>query len=95
MDDKQAIEAAKSAIADLFGGEGATQISFEEIEFDEADRQWRVAIDFYRPRTNLEAHLFGNNAAALAPRFRRDRRVVTIADADGRVLSVKEPLGYG
>lgn len=90
MDQKQAIEAAKASILELFMSEGAADPALEEIEFDPHRNAWLVTISYFRPRSPLEASLFDTQHL---PKYRRSERVVAIDDANGRVLSVKVPAG--
>ncbi len=91
MDMRQASEAAKRQVSELFSSEGAENIGLEEIEYDESKAHWRVTVGFSRPWDRLNE----NPLAAMveAARFQRRRvremKVVTLNDSDGRLLSVK------
>jgi hypothetical protein len=80
MDVKQAVELAKTHVADLFAKEGVRNLGLEEAEYDDGSSQWKITVGFSRPWDEP-------NAFVLAP-LRRTYKVVTI-DAEGKVLSVK------
>jgi hypothetical protein len=84
MDVKQAVQIAKTYVADLFAEENIQQLRLEEVEFDEAGAVWRVTIGFSRPwsRTGLLASELLNPPRAY--------KVVQMRDEDGQVISVKD-----
>jgi hypothetical protein len=92
MDIKQAAAIAKSQINELFSNEGAENIGLEEIDFDEEKSVWRVTVGFSRPWDRLNENPL---VSAVADAYRlqrkrvRDMKVVTLTDADGTVVSVK------
>jgi hypothetical protein len=82
MDVKQAVDLAKTHVADLFAKEGLLNLGLEEVEYDDARDLWRITVGFSRSwdRTGPAASLF--------PPATRTYKVVTIDDA-GKVISVK------
>ncbi len=87
MQVKEAVSLAKQYITDVFAEEMIDGLGLEEVEFDDKAHLWSVTISFSRPWDEA-AGPFGARLGALAPR-RRDYKVVRIADADKRVVSVK------
>ena len=87
MDVKIAVALAKSEIDTLFNTEGIKNVGLEEVVYDEDQGVWRVTIGFSRPWDEPRGAL-----AALAAQnayWRRAFKVVTISDAQGKVLSIK------
>lgn len=92
MDVKAAVDLAKKHIADLFGQEGAANIGLEEVEYDEAQGQWRITVGFTRiwDRGGILAQFADARAVG------RTYKIVTL-DNEGKPLSVKnrEPADAG
>lgn len=86
MDVKEAVQAAKGYVADVFAQEQVADLGPEEVEFDEARGAWLVTLGLSRPWDQAQSPL-----ARLAgdPALRRSCKVVTIAHQSGKVLSVK------
>jgi len=82
MDVKQAVDLAKTHVADLFAKEGLVNLGLEEVEYVDARDLWRITVGFSRAWDQP-----GSVASLLAP-ARRTYKVVTI-DNEGKVLSVK------
>ena len=85
MDVKEATRRAKTYVADLFADEKVFNIGLEEVEFDENQHTWSVTIGFSR-RWDRKSSL----TAALGESPARTYKIVHIADADGRVLSLMD-----
>ena len=84
MDVKEAARVAKQHIAELFKEEGAKNIGLEEVEFDPTGI-WKVTVGFSRPWNGQSESPF-----AFPPTTRaREMKVVTLDDADGSILSVR------
>ena len=87
MDVKGAVTRAKEYVADIFQGEGLSNLGLEEIEFNEARHLWEVTVGFSRPwdRSGIQAALgvFGDQNT------KRFYKVVRIDDATGSVIAVK------
>ena len=49
MDVKDAVNAAKTYVAQLFADEGLSNLGLEEVEFDDGSGAWRVTVGFSRP----------------------------------------------
>lgn len=88
MNLKEAVVAAKSAIIDLFGDEGISEVGLEEVVYDEQSATWRVTIGFRRPWTKTD----DGPLSGLTSAFRQTRwyKVVTLAAADGSFLGVTD-----
>ena len=87
MDVKEAVRTAKSYIADLFEGEEVADVGLEEVKFDEHQGSWVVTVGFSRPWDTSRNSVV---AALSAERPSRSYKVIHIADADGRVLSLSD-----
>ena len=85
MDVKEAVQAAKEHVAEIFVDESVANIGLEEVEFDELNKVWAITIGFSRPWDHP-----GGVFRALdgAPRPRAFK-TVRIDDESGRVRSVK------
>ena len=76
MDVKEAVKRAKAFISDLFADEDIRDLGLEEVEYDEASREWRVTIGFTRPWDRVE----NPRLAAMRPRsMDREFKVVIIS----------------
>ena len=85
MDVKEASGKAKEYVADLFDGEGISNVGLEEIEFDELSSHWKITIGFSRPwdtKNVLTAELSER-------RLERSYKIVRIDD-HGHVKSVTD-----
>ncbi len=83
MDVKDAVNAAKQHIRDLFGEEHITNLGLEEVEFRERGNEWLITIGFTRPWDNLTSI---SSVLSLPP---RTYKVVRISDRTGNILSVR------
>lgn len=86
MDVKEAVSVAKQYVHDLFGEEKIVNLGLEEVIFDEKAKSWLITVGFSRPWDAPST--FGGILPQGDPK--RSYKVVKIADADQRVLSVKE-----
>lgn len=82
MDVKEAVQAAKKHVLDLFVDEGITDVGLEEVD-EEQGGCWRITIGFSRPWDR-------NVGSVLAGKTSRSYKVVRVSDADGRILSVTD-----
>lgn len=91
MDVKDAARIAKQYIGDLFEPEGARNIGLEEIEYEGSSQTWYVTIGLSRPWDREEFPSIASITEMMGtPRkLRRDMKVVSIDDASGNVISVK------
>jgi hypothetical protein len=87
MQVKEAISLAKQYVLDVFTDEKIDNVGLEEVEFDGKLGIWSITIGFSRPWEEASG-TFGARLAGFVPR-RRDYKVVRIADADRRMISVK------
>ncbi|MBV9863488.1 MAG: hypothetical protein JO267_15225 [Alphaproteobacteria bacterium] len=87
MQVKEAVEAAKAYVLDLFNAEGITNLGLEEVEYDESAGEWCVTLGFSRPwdsRANALAAVVGQQ---LNPS--RSYKVVRISDRTKEIRSVR------
>ena len=82
MDVRQAVDLAKTHVAELFAKEGLINLGLEEVEYVDARDVWRITVGFSRAWDQQ-----GSVASLLAP-ARRTYKAVTI-DNEGKVISVK------
>ena len=87
MDVKDAVNSAKTYVAELFANEGLSNLGLEEVEFDDSSGIWRVTVGFSRPWDRVAVHAI--TAMAQGTSVPRSYKVVRIDDATGRVVSVK------
>jgi hypothetical protein len=87
MDVREAVQAAKTYVAELFADEGLSNLGLEEVEFDDTTGVWRVTVGFSRPWDRLPTSIaaMAQGGASLP----RSYKIVRIDDATGRVVSVK------
>ena len=82
MDVKEAAQAAKAYIIDLFSDEQIEHVGLEEVKFSQVSNVWDITIGFSRPWTR----------SALGPIIpnptQRSYKIVRINNKDGKVLSV-------
>ena len=85
MDVKEAVQTAKSYVAELFTDETIGNIGLEEVEFNNASNNWEVTIGFSRPwQTNILVAALSNQHPT------RSYKLVCINDDSGQVLSLKD-----
>lgn len=82
-----AVKAAKEWIIATMSGEGITNIGLEEVEFDDANGLWLITIGFSRPWNSVRNAM---TAITGEPAASRIFRVISVKDADGRVVSMKK-----
>jgi hypothetical protein len=81
---KEAVQAAKESVAEIFGDQQIAGLRVEEVEFEERDDCWQITLSFVRS-TNpgaVAAAFIGGDAG-------RAYKTVTVRASDGKVLSVK------
>ena len=49
MDANEAIKSAKAQLKIYFNEEGISDLGLEEVDFSEADQEWRITLGFSRP----------------------------------------------
>ena len=86
MDMKEAAQAAKEHIADLYAVEGIDDIGLEEIDLD--GDTWKITVGFSRPwdQKNGPSVILGQT------QLRRSFKQLLIDDASGRVKSIKDRI---
>ncbi len=82
-----AVQIAKKHILDLFEEEKLTNLGLEEVEFDNATKEWVVTAGFSRPWDEPRSSLSTLSQSASAPL--RSYKVVRINDNSQQVTSVK------
>ena len=84
MDVKEAVQAAKKHVAEIFADEPIADVGLEEVEFDEVSRVWAITIGFSRfwGRPGEVIRALGGGTA-------RTFKTVRIHDESGRIQSVK------
>ena len=85
MDVKEAVQAAKKHVAEIFADESIANVGLEEVEFDELNKVWAITIGFSRPWD----HLGGVFRALDGTPRPRTFKIVRIKDESSRVQSVK------
>ena len=84
MDVKQAVQAAKSHVAEIFADESIANVGLEEVEFDESNQVWAITVGFSRVWGRP-----GDLIRALDGGTARTFKIVHIEDESGHVRSVK------
>ena len=84
MDVKEAVQAAKKHVAEIFADESIANVGLEEVEFDEMEQAWVITIGFSRFWGRI-----GDVVRALDGNAARTFKIVRIEDKTGRVQSVK------
>ena len=85
MDVKEAVQAARTHISDLFDGEGITNVGLEEVEFDMGGEAWNITIGFSRVWERQ-----GELGARLGLKAARSYKVVRIDNESGAIRSVRD-----
>jgi hypothetical protein len=86
MDVSEAIRTAKDYVKRVFQDDGIADVGLEEVEYDPAHDTWAITVGFARARASSENSLAQLLEIASANRV---YKVVTLANADGHPLSVK------
>ena len=84
MDVKEAVQAAKKHVAEIFADESIANVGLEEVEFDEIEQVWAITIGFSRFWGRI-----GDVVRALDGNATRTFKIVRIEDKTGCVRSVK------
>ena len=85
MDVKEAVVLAKQNLLDLYADEKVTNLSLEEVEFDESAGEWIVTLGFSRPWDEPR-----NSLAAIAQTYlRRTYKTVKISNDSRQILSMR------
>ena len=85
MDVKEAVQAAKEHVAEIFADESIANVGLEEVEFDELNKVWAITIGFSRPWD----HSGGVFRALDGTPRSRTFKIVRIKDESCRLQSVK------
>ena len=81
MEVKQAVEAAKHYIVEIFGDESITDLGLEEVE--KKGGYWNITIGFSRPWDRRVGSVLSGGSS-------RTYKTIEVRDEDGHVLSVKD-----
>lgn len=95
MQAREAVAAAKKYLDEMFSEEKISNLGLEELEFDDTTRVWNITLGFSRPWDLPQNALL---AMSRDPsQWRRNYKVVRIADLTGKLLSIKnrEPIDAG
>ncbi len=84
MDVKEAAQAAREYLADLFEEEDISEVGLEEVTFNDSRGEWLITIGFARPWNRINALRKIGEA--------RSYKVVCIDDESGNVTSLKDRL---
>lgn len=88
MNVKDIVHKAVLHVADLFEGEGVTNVGLEEVTFDEGADEWLVTVGFSRPWDYPKPIIAG--FGSIHPN--RVYKILRIRNSTGEVLSVKNRL---
>ena len=83
LDTKEAVKLAKDWLASQFADEGITDVGLEEVRWNSGD--WEITLGFTRQWDTSNLSLSGITGL-LKP---RTYKVVTVSDADGKVVSLR------
>ena len=86
MEVKEAVQAAKQYVADLFTDENIANVGLEEVEFDHGANEWKITIGFSRPWDRR----FGNTIAVREQHPTRSYKVVRINAESRQTESIKD-----
>lgn len=80
----EAVAEAKKVLSEVFAEQDITGLRLEEVEFDEARRQWSITISFLRGSAE-------STPSFLQEMISRQRvyKTIMISDASGRMISIK------
>ena len=87
----EAVRAAKQYLQNIFQDEPIADVGLEEVQFDSANKIWKVTLGFFRNWHADQKGAPSNLISALASQLaQRDRsfKVVTIDDVTGEALSL-------
>ena len=86
-----AVQAAKQYLREVFQDEPIADVGLEEVQFDRANKIWKITLGFFRNWRADQKQEPSNLISALANQLaQRDRsyKVVTIDDTTEEALSV-------
>lgn len=99
MNAREAIDAAKAYVADVFASEGVVNIGLEELRYREYQNVWEVTVGFTRPwdQSRDDATARRGILSQLTPLptengrpLPRTFKLVEIRDSDGEVLGLSD-----
>lgn len=86
MNVKEIVKYAIAHINDLFGDENISNLGLEEVKFNSEIGEWEVTVGFSRPWDYPKGALA---SIASGPSAKRTYKIVTVKEANGEVISVK------
>ncbi len=89
MDVKHAVKTAKDYVSQVMSDEGIINVGLEEVRYDDEADKWYVTIGFSRPWDRTSAW---GIVGPPTERLDRSYKVVSIRDADGQILSLKDRI---
>ena len=89
MDVKDAVKAAKRWVFDVMQEEQPTNVGLEEVEFDDAQRVWKITLGFSRPWNSNRNALSALTGEAIQ---KSAYRTVIVKDSDGSVQGMVRKL---
>ena len=86
MDVKEAVQAAREYLVDLYEGEQVTNVGLEEVVFEDLSNNWKITIGFSRPwdHKNVLSVALGEGRPS------RSYKVLSINDDSGKVESLTD-----
>lgn len=84
MEVREAVDAAKQRIIELFGSEGINYVTLEEVKLDYDSKNWLITIGFDRQWDREEGPL----GPILTQAPTRSYKVVCIDGVNGQTLSI-------
>ena len=90
MEIRDAVQAGKQYLANVFADEDISNTRLEEVEYSNADEAWKVTFSFLRPTgTMTSTELLMPAGLRPGRNVKRDYKVVTIDNQSGQATSVK------
>ena len=84
MDAREAVQAAKQYIAELFEGEPLMNVGLEEVVYEDGSEEWEITLGFSRD-WNRKSPIFPSTDEASQKRY---YKLIRIDDETGKVNSV-------
>lgn len=91
MEARAAVALAKYQVRDIFAEDGISDLTLEEVDYDNASGHWLITVGFLRPK-QAETGIRNESLAtlqSLISRGDRELKVVRIDVGSERVLSIK------
>lgn len=88
MNVKAAVRKALEYVGEVFEAENISNLGLEEVEFDEANKVWKITVGFSRPWDYAAKSVMSAMANPLG-QPKRSYKVLSIRDDDADVISIK------